>query len=59
MVLGKKVAIIDLEWGRNLAPRAGQKMPCLLTCLEYPFPCKHYKHKCSCLIPFGYSKADT
>ena len=24
-VLGKKVAIFDWEWGRNLAPREGQK----------------------------------
>ena len=29
MVLGKKVAIFDWEWGRNLAPREGQKMACL------------------------------
>ena len=28
MVLGKKVAIFDWEWGRNLAPREGQKIPC-------------------------------
>ena len=28
MVLGKKVAIFDWEWGRNSAPRDGQKMPC-------------------------------
>ena len=28
MVLGKKVAIFDWEWGRNLAPREGQKRPC-------------------------------
>ena len=29
MVLGKKVAIFDLEWGRNSAPRDGdgQKIP--------------------------------
>ena len=27
MVLGKKMAIFDWEWGRNLAPREGQKMP--------------------------------
>ena len=25
--LGKKVAIFDWEWGRNSAPRVGQKMP--------------------------------
>ena len=30
MVLGKKVAIFDWEWGRNLAPRDGQKRPCKL-----------------------------
>ena len=24
MVLGKNVAILDWEWGRNLAPREGQ-----------------------------------
>ena len=29
MVLGKKVAIFDWEWGRNSAPREGKKMPCL------------------------------
>ena len=30
MVLGKKVAIFYWEWGRNLAPRDGQKRPCTL-----------------------------
>ena len=30
MVLGKKVAIFDWEWGRNSAPRDGQKIPWLL-----------------------------
>ena len=30
MVLGKKVAIFDWEWGRNSAPRDGQKIPCNL-----------------------------
>ena len=29
MVLGKKVAIFNWEWGRNSAPREGQKMPWL------------------------------
>ena len=29
MVLGKKVANFDWEWGRNSAPRDGQKIPCL------------------------------
>ena len=28
MILGKKVAIFDWEWGLNLAPREGRKMPC-------------------------------
>ena len=28
MVLGKKVAILDWEWGQNSAPRDGQKLPC-------------------------------
>ena len=28
MVLGKKVTIFDWEWGRNSAPRDGQKRPC-------------------------------
>ena len=28
MVLGKKVSIFDWEWGRNSAPRDGQKRPC-------------------------------
>ena len=27
MVLGKKVTIIDWEWGRNLSPRDEQKIP--------------------------------
>ena len=27
MVLGTKVAIFDREWGRNSAPRDGQKIP--------------------------------
>ena len=31
MVLGKKVAIFDWEWGRNSAPRDGQKRPCQLS----------------------------
>ena len=29
MVLGKKVAILDWEWGKNFAPRDGQKIPSL------------------------------
>ena len=29
MVLGKKVTIFDWEWGRNSAPRDGQKRPCI------------------------------
>ena len=29
MVLGKKVAIFDWEWGRNSAPGDGQKFPCM------------------------------
>ena len=28
MVLGKRVAIFDWEWGRNSAPSEGQKIPC-------------------------------
>ena len=28
MVLRKKLAIFDWEWGRNSAPRDGQKIPC-------------------------------
>ena len=31
MVLGKKFAIFGWEWGRNSAPREGQKIPCNLT----------------------------
>ena len=27
MVFGKKVTIFDWEWGRNSAPRDGQKRP--------------------------------
>ena len=30
MVMGKKVAIFDWKWGRNSAPRDGQKIPCLM-----------------------------
>ena len=30
MILGKKVAIFDWEWGRNSAPRDGQKRPCIV-----------------------------
>ena len=30
MVLGKKVAIFDWKWGRNSAPRDGQKIPCIV-----------------------------
>ena len=30
MVLGKKVAVFDWEWGQNSAPRDGQKRPCIL-----------------------------
>ena len=30
MVVGKKVAIFDWDWGGNSAPREWQKMPCLL-----------------------------
>ena len=26
--IGRKVAIFDLEWGLNSAPREGQKIPC-------------------------------
>ena len=32
MVLGKKVAIFDWEWGRNSVPREGQVMPCSHAC---------------------------
>ena len=28
MVFGKKVAIFVCEWGRNMAPGDGQKIPC-------------------------------
>ena len=35
MVLGKRVAIFDWEWGLNSAPREGQKIPWLKTeCIE-------------------------
>ena len=30
MVLGKKVAIFDWDWGRNSAPRDGQKIPSII-----------------------------
>ena len=38
MIIGKKVAIfdwewgVDWEWGRNLAPRDGQKSPVFYNC---------------------------
>ena len=35
MVLGKKVAIFDWEWGRNWDPRDGQKRP-LSGCVPVP-----------------------
>ena len=31
MVLAKKVAIFDWEWGRISTPREGQKIPCDLS----------------------------
>ena len=39
MVLGKKVAIFDWEWGRNSAPRGGQKPPCKQIECEIVFVC--------------------
>ena len=46
MVFGKKVAISDWEWGRNSAPREGQKIPCkniylLLTLMHSERPKLH------------------
>ena len=35
MVLGKKVAIFDWEWGGNSAPRDGQKRPWYFTEKHY------------------------
>ena len=35
MVLGKKVAIFDWEWGRNSAPRDEQKTPAIIN-LQFP-----------------------
>ena len=37
MVLGKKVAIFDWEWGQNLAPRGGQKIPWCCVLEQDPF----------------------
>ena len=34
MVLGKRVAIFYWEWGRNSAPRDGQKSPCQSTIFQ-------------------------
>ena len=34
MVLGKKVAIFDWEWGRNSDPRDEQKIPCNIYLFE-------------------------
>ena len=34
MVLGKKVAILGWEWGRNSALREGQKIPCIFTLIS-------------------------
>ena len=28
------MAIFDREWGRNSAPREGQKIPCYLMCMK-------------------------
>ena len=36
MVLRKKVAIFDWEWGRNSAPRDGQKRPCYNAMFDAP-----------------------
>ena len=35
MILGKKVAIFNWEWGRTSAPREGQKMPCLVNVVGF------------------------
>ena len=34
MVMGKKVAIFDWEWGGNSAPGDGQKIPLILNWIE-------------------------
>ena len=46
MVLAKKVAIFDWEWGRNLAPRDGQKMPCLQSNFLFIFTYDYQNHMC-------------
>ena len=43
MVLGKKVTIFDWEWGRNSAPRDGQKRPCMLTFNKISYSIKSVK----------------
>ena len=41
MVLGKEVAIFDWEWGRILALREGQKIPCIILIWESIFGLPH------------------
>ena len=41
MVLGQEVAIFDWEWGRNLAPSEGQKIPCIIFIWESIFGLPH------------------
>ena len=43
MVLGKQVAIFDWGWGRNSAPREGQKMP-WITCNYQVFEVYQLSH---------------
>ena len=49
MVLGKKVAIFDWEWGRNSAPRDGQKLPCK-QCSSQSLPCFLTQSRYVCFV---------
>ena len=50
MVLGKEVAIFDWEWGRNSAPREGQKIPCIILIWESIFGLPHKHHRLTRII---------
>ena len=45
----KKVAIFDWEWGRNLAPREGQKIPWCICIRMQPVSNKFYNP-----LPFNF-----
>ena len=55
MILGKKVAIFDWEWGRNSAPKDGQKSPSMvkvfwITFFKYAADIIFRRTKCFCVF---------